>query len=153
MDCLDLVPAYKRHLKKYLQAEDTDSKLAGYLSDGVKALSPRWSRTYIISNPSRDSYIVTPDIAQTDERPIILAASIIYKGSLLLGTFRDGDFAYDLPTGSNNPVQRDVEELKNIIPAGPRLVAATTASMYGYENWYNPESYRYFGYFMNILGI
>jgi len=153
MDCLDLVPSFKRQLKKYVQAEDTDSKLAGYLSDGIKSLAFRWSREYTITSPSSESFIVTPSVVQSDERPIILASSIIYKSSLLLGSFRDGDFAYDVPAGANNPIQRDIDELKILLPVlpGKRLVAATVSSLNGFDNWYNPESYKWLGYFAALV--
>jgi hypothetical protein len=68
-------------------------------------------------------------------------ASIIYKmGNLQLAGFRDQDFSYDPQQGRQNPIQVDVEELARFLPIY-RLARAKTASLRGYNNAVNPESY------------
>ena len=138
---LDLVPAFKRHLKQYRAAADTDSQLAAYLADAVEALQFRWDRTYAITFVAPQSYSVSPDVVSKDKRPIILMASIIYKmGNLQLAGFKDQDFAYDPQQGRQNPIQVDIEELARFLPIY-KLARASTAPMRGYNNVYNPESY------------
>src|SRR4030066_1757946 len=101
MNLLDLVPALDRHLRQYRKAQDTDSKMAAYLADGIEALNYRWDRTYIITLISPETYSVLPDITAKDKRPIILMASIIYKmGNYSTASFTDGDFSYD-PKSTN----------------------------------------------------
>lgn len=143
MNLLTLVPAFKRHLKQYKNEDDTDSKLAAYLADGIEALAFRWSRTYAITVIEPETYFVEPTIDAKDKRPIILMASIIYKmGNIQLAGFKDGDFAYDPQQGRQNPIQVDVEELARFLPIY-KLAKATTAPMRGYSNAFNPESYTY----------
>lgn len=145
MDCLDLVPSLRRHIRQFILPEDTDSKLAGYVSDGVKALAYRWHRSYTVTSPSPNSYIITPDITQVDEHPIMLASAIIYKGGLLLGSFNDEGFAFNIPTtGVGSAIQRDVDELKLILPP-TQLAGASTAPLRGYDNIFNPEGYNFLG--------
>lgn len=141
MNLLELVPQFKRHLNQYKDDKDTDSTLAAYLADGIEALQFRWTRTYVISYIAPNSYSVEPVIASKDKRPIILMASIIYKvGNLQLAGFRDQDFSYDPQQGRQNPIQVDIEELARFLPIY-RLAKAKTASLRGYNNSVNPESY------------
>lgn len=150
MNCLDLVPAFKRHARQYILYSDTDSKLAGYISDGIKALSYRWGRSYVITSPASETFIVAPEISQKDEHSIILAASIIYKGSMMAGSFSDGDFAFNPTQGANSSLQLDLNELKAMLPT-VRLASGFTAPLRGYEGFMNPESARYFMGWLNTL--
>lgn len=140
---MDLTPALKRHLRQYIRTGDTDSKLAAYLADGLEALGYRWSRTYTVTHTAPETYEVTPDIAAKDKRPIILAASIIYKmGNIQLAAYKDQDFAYDPQQGRQNPIQVDVEELARFLPIY-RLAKASTSSLRGFNSVVNPESYMF----------
>ena len=144
MNLLDLVPAFSRHLRQYQRSEDTDSTLAAYLADSIEALNNRWTRTYVVTEVSPLSFSVDPDVTAKDKRPIILAASIIYKGANMdLAAIRDGDFAYDPQQGRQNPLQNDILELDKLLPVGARLAQATSAPLRGYTNIWNPESYLY----------
>jgi hypothetical protein len=126
---------------QYQDSKDTDSTLAAYLADGIEALQFRWSRTYAITFIAPNSYSVTPAVASKDKRPIVLMASIIYKmANLQLANFRDQDFSYNPQQGRQNPIQVDVEELARFLPIY-RLAKARTASLRGYNNIINPESY------------
>lgn len=147
MNCLDLVPALKRHLKHFIDKNDTDSVLAGYISDAIKALGMRWDRTYAITFTAPATYEVSPSITAADEHVVILMASVIYKGSLQLGNIRDGDFAQDIPSGYNDPIARDLAELKTLLPP-IQLAKTISAPMRGFDNWYNPESYKWLGYLL-----
>ena len=129
---------------------DTDSKLAGYISDGIKALAYRWDRSYVITSPSSESFIVAPDVTQRDEHFIVLAASIIYKGSMMTGQFSDGDFAFNPIQGATSSLQMDLNELKAILPT-VRLAAAISAPLLGFSSWYNPEGAQYFMGWFNSL--
>jgi hypothetical protein len=151
MNLLDLVPAFKRHLGVYLDADkDTDSKLTGYIADGIEALSFRWARTYAVTQVGPESFTVSPDIVAKDKRPIILMASIIYKlASLQLASFTDQDFSYDPQQGRQNPIQLDIEELARFLPIY-RLAKPVTAPMRGFNNIYNAESYNYM-YWLNTI--
>jgi hypothetical protein len=150
MNLLDLVPTFKRHIGVYLAEEDTDSRLTGYLADGIEALSFRWSRTYVVTQVGPESFSVTPDIASKDKRPIILMSSIIYKlASLQLASFTDQDFSYDPQQGRQNPIQLDIEELARFLPIY-RLAKPATAPMRGFNNVYNPESYQYMDWLNTI---
>ncbi len=143
MNLLTLVPAFKRHLNQYKRADDTDSKLAAYLADGIEALAFRWSRDYTITQITPETYFVEPDIVAKDKRPIILMAAIIYKmGNVQLAGFKDQDFAYDPQQGRQNPLQVDIEELARFLPIY-RLASARTAPLRGYNSWVNPESYMF----------
>lgn len=143
MNLLTLVPAFKRHLNQYKRADDTDSKLAAYLADGIEALAFRWSRTYEITVIEPETYFVTPDVSMRDKRPIILMASIIYKmGNVQMAGFKDGDFMYDPQQGRQNPLQVDIEELARFLPIY-KLAKARTAPMRGYNSLVNPESYMF----------
>jgi len=148
MNLLDLVPAFKRHLRQYKKVDDTDSVLAAYLADGVQALEYRWDRTYAIDYIAPSTYHVAPDIATKDIRTVILMASIIYKvGNYSLARFTDGDFSYD-PQNSwrTNPITFDVNELKERLPA-VQLATGRTAPMRGFNNIYNRENYDWAGVF------
>jgi len=146
MNLLDLVPALERHLRQYVKPQDTDSKLAAYIADGIEALNYRWDRTYVITQITPETYAVTPDIVPGDKRPVILMASIIYKmGNYSMARFTDGDFSYDPQNAwRTNPITFDVEELKQIVPfASSRLVSGSTAPMRGFNNIYNAEGYNW----------
>jgi hypothetical protein len=143
LNLLELVPPFKRHLNQYKDTNDTDSKLAAYLADGIEALGFRWSRTYAITYTSPETYEVSPDVQAKDKRPIILMGAIIYKmGNLQLAGFRDQDFAYDPQQGRQNPIQVDVEELARFLPIY-RLAKPVTSPLRGFANVYNPESYTW----------
>jgi hypothetical protein len=145
MNLLDLVPALDRHLRQYRKPQDTDSKMAAYLADGIEALNYRWSREYIVTIIQPETYSVLPIIAPGDKRPVILMASIIYKmGNYSMAKFTDGDFSYDPQAGNINPITMDAFELKQVVPlASHRLVVGSTAPMRGFNNIYNPESYNW----------
>lgn len=133
----------KRHLRIYKDDNDTDSKLAAYIADGIEALQFRWTRPYSIIYTPPEKYEVTPSIASKDKRPIILMASIIYKmGNLQLANFQDQDFSYNPQQGRQNPIQVDVEELARFLPIY-RLAPAMRVTMDGYANIYNRESYNW----------
>lgn len=145
---LDLVPSYKRHLRQWVLDSDTDSMLAAYLADGVEAMSWRWTRDYVVTTITPNTYSVDPDIDMKDKRPIILMASIIYKmGNVDLASFKDGDFAYDPQQGRTNPILSDVAELDKLVPAGIKLAQAVSSPMRGFSNAFNTESYSW------MLGI
>lgn len=144
MNLLDLVPAFHRQLKQYIDSEDTDSKLSAYVADAVDALNWRWNRSYVVTQVSVNTYTVAPDISAKDRRPVILMASIIYKGSNLdLAKWSDGDFAYDPQQGRTNPLAFDVQELDKLLPQTPRLFMASTSPLRGFSNGFNPESYHW----------
>lgn len=139
---LELVPAFRRQIGLYINEEDTDSKLAAYLADAVQALMFRWERTYSITFTPPHTYIVEEDIAEKDYRPIVLAASIIYKGATqTLAAFQDGDFSYNPRRGTANTIDLDREELNSYLPSGVRLARPVTAPLRGYANVFNRESY------------
>lgn len=152
MNLLDMVPAFKRHVRQYVSADDTDSTLAAYIADSVYALDWRWTRTYIVTVNQPNSYSVTPDLVAKDFRPIILMASLIYKmGNLDLAHWSDGDFAYSPQQGRFNPITLDIQELDKLIPNVPSrpLAQAKSQSLRGFENIYNPESAMW----ANALGL
>lgn len=150
MDLLELVPSFKRQLNQYIKADDTDSKLAAYLADAIDAMNWRWIRTYEVTTISPYTFTVSPTIVSKDRRPIILMASIIYKGSNVdLSRFSDGDFAYDPQQGKNNPLAVDIAELDKLLPLGARLFKASSSPLRGFSNGYNPESYSW----LAILGV
>ena len=149
MNLLTLVPSFKRQIRQHVAASDTDSKLAGYLADAIEALNWRWNRTYTVTFTAPETYNVSPDVTAKDKRPIILMASIIYKVSTVdLGSFRDGDFAYDPANqGASNPLFVDIKELNELLPR--TLARAKTHSLRGFSNGYNPESYA----FLSSIGV
>lgn len=152
MNLLDLVPSFRRQISQYVTENDTDSTLAGYIADGIDALNWRWFRTYVVENPSINTYTVTPIVSDKDRRPVVLMASIIFKGSNVdLAKFRDGDFAYDPQQGKTNPLAVDIAELDKILPQTTRLFKASTTALRGFSNGFNPESYRWLSY-MGVLG-
>ncbi len=144
MNLLDLVPAFSRQLRQYQRAEDTDSTLAAYLADAIEGLNNRWTRTYVVTHTTPLTFEVEPEITAKDKRPIILAASIIYKGATSsFASIRDGDFAYDPQQGRQNPLQVDILELDKLLPNIPRLAQAQSAPMRGFGNVWNPEGYYF----------
>lgn len=142
-NALDLVPAFRRQIGVYTQGQNhTDSHLAGYISDAVQALMLRWNRGYTVDFISPMTYNISPDIEQSDIRPIILMASIIYKmGTIGLVSFTDGDFSYNPHKGSSSAIESDRLELLSYIPAGVRLATPSVGRFLGFDNWVNPESY------------
>lgn len=145
MNMLDMVPTFQRHLRQWIKEEDTDSNLAAYLADGVEALSYRWDRPYAIEVVQPKTYLVTPDIAPKDKRPIILVSAIIYKAAnVSLASFRDGDFAYDPSRmgGLKELTMLEASELNAVLPPA-RLASAKVTPLRGFENIYNPESYNW----------
>lgn len=140
---MDLVPAFRRHISNYLDTDEIDGELAAYLADGVEALQFRWERTYVIDHEPPLTFLVEPEIASKDKRPIILMGSIIYKmGNLQLAGFKDGDFSYDPQQGRQNPLQMDIEELARFLPIY-RLAKGSTSPLRGFNNTVNPESYQF----------
>lgn len=140
---LDLVPAVQRNLKGYIRKDDTESTLAAYLADGVQALMYRWDRTYSVAFTAPQTYVVAPDIAERDIRPIILMASIIYRmGNVANAAYVDGDFSYT-PHRGITPLDIDREELLSYI-GKVRLSRAVVGPMRGYGFVFNTESYRLF---------
>lgn len=142
---LDLVPSLDRQLKQYREEEHTDSILAGYLADAVEALNYRWNREYVVTSPAINTFLVSPDIAAKDKRPVILMASIIYlMGNWAQAYKRDGDFAIDPRTinAGINPIVLQTAELGIIVPT-QRLASARTAAMRGFNNVWNRESYNW----------
>lgn len=147
MNLLDLVPAFERQLGTYIREEHTESKLAGYLADSVKALSYFWTRTYEVTYTEPETYMLNVTIDPQDERPIILMGSIIYKmGNTPMAAFSDGDFSYNPPRGAWNPIDQDRKELERYI-GKVRLAKPTTAPLRGFNNVYNPESYNWWQLF------
>lgn len=141
---MDLVPAFTRHVKTYLDPDDTDSKFAGYLADAVDALSYFWIRDYAVTVTTPNTYTVTPEIERRDFRPIILMASIIYKmGNINIAGFSDGDFSYNpFPRGKDtSTLSIDVNELALYGIRQARLAAPSSMPMRGFNNVYNAESY------------
>jgi hypothetical protein len=144
LNLLDLVPTFRRQLHQYVSANDTDSLLAAYLADAIDALNWRWVRTYVVEHTPPHTYEVEPTVTAKDKRPIVLMASIIYKGSNVeLARFSDGDFAWDPQQGRTNPLATDIGELEKILPNKPRLFRASTAPLRGFSNGFNPESYHW----------
>lgn len=137
---LDLVPSLDRHLRVYRNANDTDSKLAGYLADSIEALGYFWgNKSYVIDFTPPMTYVCNPDIALNDKRPIILMGSIIYKmGNLELVAITDGDFSYNpFPRGKGSAtLEMDVDELDKFLPKN-RLAMASAAPMRGFNNVFN----------------
>ena len=144
MNLLDLVPSFKRQLNQYVDENHTDSQLAGYLADAIDALNWRWTRTYVITHTPPSTFEVSPTVTDKDKRPIILMASIIYKGANIeLAGFRDGDFAWDPQQGRSNPITNDVAELDKILGKSVSLAKGKTQPLRGFSNGYNPESYSW----------
>jgi len=138
---LEIEPALRRQLRLYVAEDDTESKLAAYLADGVQALMYRWDRTYSVSKTGVETYLVDPDIEQKDIRPIVLMASIIYKmANSPLAAFQDGDFSYNPHKGAASALEIDRDELKNYIGA-VRLAKAVSGPLMGYGYVFNTESY------------
>ena len=147
MNLLDLVPSFQRQLSTYILEEHTESKLAGYLADSVKALSYFWSRDYEVEFTEPETYLLNKDVDAQDERPIILMGSIIYKmGNNSMASFTDGDFSYNPPRGAWNPIDQDRKELERYI-GRVRLAKPISAPMRGFDNIYNPESYKWWEVF------
>lgn len=146
INLLDLVPPLKRHLRQYLQSDDTDSTLAAYLGDGLTALSWRWTRDYAVTTVMPNTYSVDPAIVMADLRPVILMSSIIYKmGNSSLASYRDGDFAFDPVQGRTNPIALDIAELNGVIPLRKvQLAQAIRAPMRGFASVFNDETYTFF---------
>jgi hypothetical protein len=143
LNLLDLVPQIRRHIGQYLNEDDTDSKLAAYLADGVEALVMRWGRPYTITVIAPESYSVLPDIAVKDKRAVVLMASIIYKSAKIqLSSFSDQDFSWNPHTGAFNPISLDVAELSTMVPK-IRLAKSMSGSLRGFGGIYNPESYNW----------
>jgi hypothetical protein len=144
VNLLELVPAFRRHLRLYIDDQHTDSDLAAYLADAIDALSWRWAREYAVSTIQPNTYSVLPDLTPKDRRPIIVMGSIIYKGANVeLASIRDGDFAYDPQQGRNNPVNLDILELDKMLPKSAALAKAKSAPLRGFSNGWNLESYNW----------
>ena len=132
-------------MRQYVREQDTDSTLAAYLADAINALAWRWTRDYVITTITPNTYTVEPDVTTKDIRPIILMASIIYKtGTTSLASYRDGDFAFDPVQGRTNPIALDITELDSMLPVGRKLAQGITAPMRGFAAVYSPETYNLF---------
>ncbi len=142
---LDLVPAFERQLGRYVHSDDTESRLAAYLADATQALMYRWERDYSVTFTAPQTYVVSPDISERDNRPIILMASIIYKmGNVSNASYVDGDFSFT-PHRGTTPLDIDREELLAYV-GKVRLARAVSSPMRGYAYAFNTESYRSFLY-------
>ena len=141
-NALELVPAFRRQIGVYTQGTTTiDSALAGYIADAVQALGPRWGKDYEIEFISPATYILTPDVAPGDIRPILLMASIIYKiGTISTVSFTDGDFSWNTRGNIGQFAQADRDELLLYVPKA-RLASAVVGTFNGFRSIYNPESY------------
>lgn len=145
MNLLDMVPQFQRQVNQYIREQDTDSQLAGYISDAIEALMFFWDRTYTVTFTPPMTYNVTPAIAAKDKRPIILMASLIYKmGTTSLASWTDGDFSFQLQRGADNFITLDIQELKWYINTQPKLAHGFTAPMRGFNNIFNLESYNWY---------
>lgn len=145
MNLLDLVPQFQRQVNQYIREQDTDSQLAGYISDAIEALMFFWDRTYAVTFTPPMTYNVSPDIEAKDKRPIILMASLIYKTSnTSLASWTDGDFSFQLQRGADNFLTLDITELKWYINTQLKLAKAVSAPMRGFDNIFNLESYSWY---------
>lgn len=141
---LSLVPAFQRQVGQYIAPDDTESTYAAYLADAVQALMFRWDREYLVEFTEPMTYVVAPDIAQKDFRPIILMASIIYKmANVQLASFQDGDFSYSPLKGTSNPLEIDRNELILYLGSSIRLAKAVAVPMRGFAYVFNREAYSY----------
>lgn len=141
---LDLVPAFRRQLGSYVSEDHTDSKLAAYIADATQALMYRWDREYTLVFTPPQTYVVTPDIADKDIRPLILMSSIIYKmGNIATVSFTDGDFSYNPHRGASSSLAIDRNELLLYIGVA-RLAKAVSAPLRGYAYVGNADSYAQF---------
>lgn len=141
-----------------LQLGDTDSSTYRYMDEwllkslimAIKALGRWWRFKYLVDELNNvyrnDLYPFTlsspPIIEMTDERPIILMASIIVKGGDLeknvwgLGSWRDAEVYYsntEAAKSKNESLRRDIDELESLLlPPTKRLARTQKGSLPGY---------------------
>lgn len=141
-DLLELVPALERQLGVYGANSDlVPAQYSAYLADAVQALMFKWDREYQVEQVAENSYVVTPDIAQKDIRPIILMASIIFKmGNVTMASFQDGDFSYNPFKGAANTLEIDRSELIGYL-GKIRLAKPSTGPLRGFAAVWSTESY------------
>jgi len=143
MNALELVPAFRRQVGVYTRGTNTaDAALAGYIADAVQALGGAWpDKGYEVQFISPQTYLITPDIAPADIRPVLLMASIIYKmGNISILSYVDGDFSWN--TRGSLGTQLIANELKELQIYTPVLLAKAVAGQFlGYKSIYNPENF------------
>lgn len=134
----------------------TDAWLRTALVNGVKFLQKWWDNRYLIDtdydvyrNTAITFAFPSPPIIQTqDERPIILASSIVIKeGSLEAsswntGSWKDAEIAYSNIEGGkmkDSSLARDWDELTDLLkPPQKRLAHTKKGSLPGYlDNEYD----------------
>lgn len=121
--------------------EFSDNELKTRLVYAVKALMSRWNNKYLIDNDTNDvkrnanwTYIIgSPPIVQhSDERPIILQASIdiksaaLYNSSWNVGKWRDDEVSYSNVEGAKSVEEsllRDIQELEGLLPTARKRLA------------------------------
>jgi len=125
-----------------------DSWLRTSLVAGVKALMPWWNDKYVIDDSndvarntvangwstSNYKYDSPPIVQVSDERPIILMASLIIKGGTLennawdYGSWKDDEISFSNIEGGkqkNASLKRDFEELSGYLTPPTKKLAQT----------------------------
>ena len=130
-----------------------DDTLVGYLLDAVKALGSRWYNKYyvttvsgltnrVVRNDVDDLFDFSepPVIQSTDERPIVLQASVIIKGSSKYKqsgsavSWRDEEIAYsniESARQRSSTLQDDLDELNRLLPM--KLARGKMGHLYGWS--------------------
>lgn len=129
-----------------------DSWLRTALTLAVKNLQTWWNHKYLIDtddNVYRNIHTIfltgAPPIIQTcDERPIVLAASLIIKGGSLesnswnVGSWKDNEIAHSNIEGSKAKIisyQRDWDELTSLLkPPTSKLAWIIKGGLPGFQN-------------------
>lgn len=143
-----------------LHLGDIDSTSYRYLEEwlrtaivlSVKSLQRWWNFKYLIDtdynvyrNPNHTYLFESPPIVQnSDERPIILMASIIVKGGSLensawaVASWKDAEISYSNIAGGNmrdKSLDRDIAELELLMkPPVKRLAGTVKGHLPGYLN-------------------
>lgn len=130
----------------------TDSNLSTSLLMAIKALGKWWRFKYLVDESntvSRNGYYPftlsePPILEMSDERAVILMASLITKGGDLeknvwsVGSWRDAEIYYsNIEAGKNKnlSIQRDLDELTSLVtPPNKRLARTLKGSLPGYLN-------------------
>jgi hypothetical protein len=155
MECTSvnyLITPLRRHLGDLTEPyEYEDAVLSGCLLDAVKALGTRWQGKYYVaevesvedqvvrnSNADLFEFSEPPVIQYQDERPIILQASIIIKGSIKfdesgsVSSWRDEEFSYsniESARQRSSTLDDDLQELNRILPI--KLAKPVYGRLYG----------------------
>jgi len=136
----DTDPSSYRYMDKWLSTA---------LVTGIKALGRWWKFKYLVNNNneiyrgSGKFYFPSPPVIEmSDERIIILMASIIIKGGSLeenswnVATWRDAEIYYSSTEGSKAKeasLLRDMEELNDLlVPPTKRLAGTKKGSLPGF---------------------